>query len=142
MANEVPVGAVAVRGLAELSRDMKRMGADLSDDLRDELRRVAEPISGRAEELAVAHYGESAGGSEITHLKPGARWSKMRVGVSGKLIYVAPKEHGKKVGAQKRRPFGLFLLEQAMDPALEEWAPRIVPRVEKMLDNLADLHGL
>lgn len=141
MAGDIPVGAVAVRGLADLTRDLKRMAAtDLSEDLRDELRQVAVPIAGRAETLAVAHYGETGSG-EITHLKPGGRWAKMRIGVTKNLVYVAPKEHGKKVGDQKRPAFGLFLLEKAMEPALEEFAPQLAARVERAIDRFSTVNG-
>jgi hypothetical protein len=125
-------GAVAVRGLSDLTRDLKRMAAtDLSTDLRDELRKVAEPIAYRAEQLAV---------SEISHMGTSS-WRKMRIGVTSKVVYIAPRQHGKKVGAQKRPAFGLYLYEQAMEPALDEFAPLLNARVEKAIDNFALVNG-
>lgn len=124
----MPVGAVKVRGLRELQRDLKLMSADVSKDLRKELRLVADPVRSLAAEKA-------AGG--ISHI--GARWPRMRVGVTGRVVYVAPSTR-RSVGSPRPNLGGL-LMDKAMQPALDELSGEIVQRVEHMLDSLGTSHG-
>jgi hypothetical protein len=64
----------------------------------------------------------------------------MRVGVTQRLVYVAPRERGvKSRGPDPRgRPkFATLMEARAMDPALERNEPMIERQVEALFDDLA-----
>lgn len=121
-------GEVRIRGLAELQRDLKRISKDLGKELKDELRVVAEPVRMGAERLAVQN---------ISHI--GSAWSGMRIGMTARTVYVAPKRRRR--GGSPRPNLGGLLMDRAMQPALDENEDKIVARVEFMLDRLGDTHG-
>ena len=78
-------GAVKVHGLRDLNRTFKKMGKEVQKETRAELRAVGEPVRAAAEHLAV---------SRISHV--GDRWSQMRLGVTTRLVYVAPKARSRR----------------------------------------------
>lgn len=120
---------VTVRGLRELEILLATEGPKAKRELNKRLRLVAEPIRADAESLAA---------TTITRIGP--KWSRMRVGVTRTLVYVAPRERGVKGRGPdpRRRPKFADLMEQrAMDPALERNKAQIVRRVEDLFDGLA-----
>lgn len=120
--------ALAVRGLKELTRTFSRAPSDVKRAYRAELRTVGEPVRFTAEQLAV---------STIRRMTPA--WSKMRTGVTTRLVYVAPRERGLKGrgDAPGRRPkFGTLLMDRAMQPALDRNRPRVETDFDQMLDRL------
>lgn len=122
--------AVTVRGLRELEITFQALGKEAKRALNAELRNVAEPIRSDAQSLAA---------SGIPRIGP--KWSRMRVGVTRTLVYVAPREKGVRGrGADPgRRPkFADLLLDRAMDPALEKNKPRIEGAVEDLFERLAN----
>ncbi len=121
-------GTVRVHGLRELNKTFKHMGKEVQKETRNELREVGEPVRKAAEQLAAV---------EIRNI--GDNWSKMRVGVTQKLVYVAPKARSRS-GSPRPNLAGL-LLQRAMLPALERNEPQVVAGLEKMLDRLADRNG-
>lgn len=114
---------VRIKGLRELNAAFKKADADTRREFKETLIKVAEPVRIRAESLAV---------SNITNV--GTEWSKMRIGATMKSVYIAPQKKGRKTGPQKRPNLGTRLVEDAMEPALEEMAEVIMSRVEDMLD--------
>lgn len=128
--NHGSVAAVNVLGLRELELAFAQAGKRANRELRAELRKIAEPIRADAENLAA---------SAITRIGP--NWSKMRVGVTRTLVYVAPKERGVKTKGPdpRRRPkFADLMLERAMDPALEKNKGRIEHDVADLFQRLAN----
>lgn len=120
--------ALAVRGLKELTRTFSKAPTDVKRAYRTELRSVGEPVRLEAESLAVS-----------TIRKVGPDWSKMRTGVTTRLVYVAPRQRGVKGrGNQRlRRPkFGTLLMDRAMQPALDRNRHRIEGDFDQMLDRL------
>jgi hypothetical protein len=98
--------------------------------VRAGLRQVAEPVQRGAEELARANIS-----------KIGPRWSKMRVGVTRDLVYVAPRQRGTRGGGAnpRRRPnLAPLLMDRAMQPALDQHAGEIEARFEELLDRISD----
>lgn len=116
---------VRVRGLREMQRAFAKADKTLSRELRDALREVAEPVRAEAEQLAV---------QRIRNV--GMDWSRMRVGVSRTLVYVAPKQRGVKSKADRRRRrpnFADLLMDMAMVPALQNNVRLIERRMDDML---------
>lgn len=121
-------GTVRVRGLRELSRAFARAEGDLKRDLRDRLKDAAEPVREDAEELA---------SSRIRNIGP--RWQRMRVGVTQRLVYVAPRERGvtARGSFSRRRPnLAPLLMDQAMQPALDRNRDTVIRGIEDMLDDI------
>ena len=117
-----------MRGLRELNRAFNLTGKDLKKELRDEIKAVGEPVRQLAEAKAV---------SEIRNV--GVRWSGMRLGVTTKVGYVAPK--ARRRGGSPRPKFGTLLMERAMLPALAQSEPMTIRRFDAMIDRLADKAG-
>jgi hypothetical protein len=125
--------AVRVVGLAELTRAFGRADKTVRDDLNDALAEAAAPVRTDARSLA---------GTQISHMRPGAPWTAMRIGVSRTVAYVAPVERGIKGrgGQQRRRPrFGDLLMGLAMEPALERNVDEVQRRMDGLLDEVANV---
>ena len=122
---------VEVRGFHQLQAALAKADKQTRLGVRAGLRQVAKPVQDGAEQLAR---------SEIR--KVGPRWSKMRVGITRDLVYVAPRQRGVKnrnpTDPRRRPKFGTLLMEKAMEPALEAHAGEIEGRFEEMLDRIAD----
>ena len=116
--------AVHVKGLRDLSAAFAAAGKQTKRELNDELRNIAEPIRSDAERLA-----------ESTISSIGPKWSKMRVGVTRRLVYVAPKQRGLRTrGASGARPnLAGLLARRVMEPALDLNAPDLERATERML---------
>lgn len=124
-------GAVAfleIEGLGELQRALSRIDKTLARDLKAEFRAAANPVAVMAEGLAR---------EQIRRMT--IPWSRMRVGVTSDLVYIAPRLHGVKTHDDpKNRPnlVGL-LLNRAMEPALAANARNITVAAERALEHVA-----
>lgn len=116
-----------VHGLRELQRDLKRMGGELPVWLKARLRDIAEPIAEGAERRSVA----------VDEPRVGRGWEKARVGVTMREVYVVPEKRGVKSKtdlAGRRRPkFGVLLMREAYEPALDAEKGQIVPKLDLAL---------
>ncbi len=128
-------GAIRVKGLTELNRALKHADKETRLGIRKVERQVAEPVRVDAQELAVR---------EISHI--GVPWSRMRIGITQKVVYVAPAQRGSKARratvTQARRKadkkFATRLIREAMEPALEKNRAAIERNFEAALDDMAD----
>ena len=125
---------VIVKGYTELQRALARGQRDLRLGVRRELRNVAEPVKIEAQQLAterIARIGPMRSNS----------WARMRVGITRKAVYVAPKQRGRASRANRRlrRPnLARLLMHRALEPALQRNATRVRERFELMLDRLGN----
>lgn len=119
-------GYLVVENLANLQRALAKADKGVRLGLRKGLREVAEPVRRDAEALAAGSIP-----------RIGAKWPRMRVGVTRNLIYVAPRQRGTKEKSRKRPNLAGLLLDRAMDPALERNKGRIEGDVEALLDKVA-----
>lgn len=123
--------AIKVRNLAETRRAFAKADRELDKEMRLALREVVEPIREDAESLAESGV--------IDKLSDDDAWSRMRVGTTKKLVYVAPRERGRASRqnvAIRRSNFAELLMDRAMQPALDENEPRVVEGVERVLDTV------
>lgn len=98
--------------------------------IRATFREVAKPVQRTSEALAR---------EKIPRI--GERWPQMRVGVTRKLVYVAPKQKGVRTRGPnpRRRPnLANLLMERAMEPALQRHEALIVAATDRALDVIAD----
>jgi hypothetical protein len=116
---------IRVEGLRELQRAFKAADKTLQKDLRSGLRAAAEPVRASAESLAV---------EKIARI--GVPWSRMRVGVTQRDVYVAPKQRGQKGRDQRLRRPNLFdlLMGRALQPALDQNIAKVERQLERLLD--------
>lgn len=127
--------ALAVRGMADLTRTFSHAPADVKREYRKELRTFANPVKVTAESLAV---------SEIRRMFDSPQWAKMRVGITQKLVYVAPRQRGVKSrgrGTLKRPNLGNLLADRVLEPSLEQNRGRIEHDFEVMTDRLVARWG-
>jgi hypothetical protein len=119
---------IAVRGLRDLTRAFAAADKTLQRDLRTRLRDAAEPVRADAQASAVR---------EIRNVHDGDSWSRMRVGVTQRLVYVAPRERGSRgFSPKRRRKFGDLLMDRAMAPALERNRDEVLRELDDMLGNV------
>lgn len=127
----MPVPAVQVKGLRELQRAFALADRATRKELRAALALAAEPIARDAEELARANIR-----------RIGEKWPQMRIGVTQKLIYVAPKQRGrltKRNPARYRRPNLFDLLFGLMERSLDENIDGVEASVGRALDRVGDV---
>jgi hypothetical protein len=66
----------------------------------------------------------------------GVPWSRMRVGVTQRDVYVAPRQRGQKGRDQRLRRPNLFdlLMGRALQPALDQNIAKVERQLERLLD--------
>lgn len=115
-----------VHGYNELQRAFALADPALQKRLRATLVDAGSPVKSTAEQLAT---------TEIRHV--GSEWSRMRVGVTRQVVYVAPARRGTREARRKRPNFGTLLMLRSLEPALAQNEGQTLVRVERMLDELA-----
>jgi hypothetical protein len=121
-------GLVRVQGLHELQAALAKADRQTRLGVRAGLRQVAEPVQRGAEDLAQANIH-----------RIGSRWSRMRVGITRDLVYVAPRQRGSRGRRPSSRPnLAPLLMDRAMQPALDQHAGEIEARFAELLDRIAD----
>lgn len=120
--------AVIVEGLTQLQRAFKAADVSVQRELRKALRLAAEPVRADAERLAVAGIP-----------RIGTPWSRMRIGVTNKEVYLAPRERGQKGRDQRLRRPNLrgLLLGRSMEPALAQNHQAVIAGVDAALATVA-----
>lgn len=121
----MPVGQVEVHGLRELQNAFRQVSTDLAKDLRTDLSKIGKPVADRAEQLATR---------DISNIGP--VWSLMRVGVTLRTVYVAPRARRKQ--GSPRRNLGGLLMNRALQPALDESTEEIVHSLDDLLGRVTD----
>src|SRR4029077_1418950 len=124
---------VVVRGLANINAGFKNTHRDIRAGWRLEQRHIAEPVASDTERLALL---------SIRHMPASPQWSRMRIGITRSMVYVAPRQRGVRWNSrspgsrfQARRPnLGDLLMDRAMQPALERHETQIVQEVRQLLD--------
>ncbi len=125
-------GTVIVRGFEDLQKSIALSGPAVKKAMNDGLIAGAEPV--RA--LAGLYARREISGMKRARLKP-PPWSIMRVGVTTKVVYVAPVARGIKGDPfnPRRRP-NLFqlIMDKAFEPASIQGEPLVALAVEQLLD--------
>lgn len=120
-----------VQGLANLQRALKHAERDVRLGIRKELRQVVEPIRRDAQTLT---------GVRIRRMHLSPEWTRMRVGVTQKFIYVAPRQKGVRRRGEhplKRPNLAELMMSRAMEPALYHNQPDVLRAFEGMLATMA-----
>src|SRR5215471_13089965 len=124
---------IYVTGLRELSAAFSKLERETRLGLRAEERAIAEPVRRDAEALAP---------ERLTRI---GRWAKMRTGITQSVVYVAPREHGRRGRGfrteRQRRSDQIFagrLMDWAMEPALHRHEAEIERQIEQVLDHATD----
>lgn len=122
----MPFDAVRVEGLADLERGLRELSRDLKLGLNRDLVEAAQPARALAESLAVEKISGLA--------RSKVPWQEMRLGTTGPLVYMAPKQRGTKHPLHQRPNFGALLVAKAMEPALAATEPQIAAAAQRAVD--------
>lgn len=121
------MAGLVMHGYTQLKVLAKAAGPEVQKDLDKRLRELAEPVRASAESLAVANIP-----------RIGLSWSRMRVGVTRKATYVAPKQRGQRRRGPLSRPNLADLLEdRSMTPALRQHEAGLEAGAESVLYGFA-----
>jgi len=125
---------IVFSGFRELNLAYKFAERDVRLRWRANLRQVAEPVRQDAERLAV---------SSIRRMPGSPKWARMRVGVTQRVVYIAPRQKGTHGRGRLRRPnLADLLLDRAMEPALERNEEEMFRNLERLMDTIAaDFNG-
>lgn len=121
---------VRVKGFRELQRAFKQSPKDLRRESQKSLRDIGRIVADDAERFA---------DSRIRNI--GGAWSQMRVGVTQRLVYVAPKQRGTRNTTAMRPNLAPLLMDRAMQPALDENRDEVDREFGHMLDRVVDRWG-
>lgn len=113
---------IVVSGLSDLQKAWRVADAETAKEFRSALREAAEPVRKDAARLA-----------RISIPRNTPAWSAMRVGVTQKSVYVAPKHRGTRNRVLRRPKFAGLLLNRSMIPALNINARQVEDKVEDAL---------
>lgn len=114
---------LTVRGLRDLQKAWAVADKETSKELRSALRDAAEPVKTDAQTLAATSIKRPKTG--------GPDWSRMRVGVTRKSVYVAPKQRSTRNKSMRREKWADRIAFRAMQPALD----RNIHQVEAKVDD-------
>lgn len=125
-----PPRGFKVRGFTDLQRALKNADRDVRLGVKREMRDAAEPVKRDAETLTA---------TRIRRMSRSPQWSRMRVGVTQRVVYVAPKQRGLGRGDHpaKRPKLSGLMLTRAMEPALRQNESQIRRDFEQMLNDMA-----
>jgi hypothetical protein len=123
--------AIRVENYKAVLQAFGRAEKTLERDFRAELRRAVEPIRSTAELLA--------GSGAIRNLRAGDPWTKVRTGVTRSVVYIAPRERGRRstragVGRPNLKP---LILDRAYEPALDRHRNDVIKGMNDLLGNVA-----
>lgn len=115
---------VRVRGLRALQRDFRRISKDLSKEVREGLRKAADPVRQEATALFAPVNADSASGYRIVVRQRGVALEQSRRRTTG-----------------ARPDYARLQFARAMAPAVESKENEVVKGLEDALDDLARGYG-
>lgn len=130
-------GTLRVEGLAELQRHFAVIDKELSGDLRDGLRKAAEPVRLQAESLTAPVIG-SVGSTRAGRRR--VPWHLMRVGVTRAGVYMVPRQRGSRDQRRRRRSYRTTVLP-LMLAALHRNEGRVRREAERAINRSIDKWG-
>lgn len=98
-------------------------------EVRIALAKAGEPVRSAAEQLALV---------EIRNI--GDQWSKMRLGITPKMVYIAPAARRRRRGSPRPK-LAPLLLEKAMWPAAARHQPEVFAAIGRAIDDLGREEG-
>lgn len=120
-----------LEGQRELLRAFNKTEKETKTGVRAVMAGIAQPVADTIEQNAK---------QDISRI--GEKWPVMRIGVTQKLIYLAPKERSRLARRNPRRyvrrEFSEMFATRAIDPAEERHAPGYEAAVSRALDIVCD----
>lgn len=129
-AGNISGNTIYVKGFENVTRSYARVGKAASRNLNKRLKEAAEPVREAAQEL---------GPSRVRNLDFGDDWSRVRLGATKRVVYIAPVERGRNKNPKRRRPnFKDLMLERAYEPALAMNRSEVVDRLGRIFDDIQE----
>ncbi len=116
---------LVVGGLSDLQKAWKVADRETGKELRKALRDAAEPVRSDAQALAAFRIPKNT-----------PPWEAMRVGVTQKSVYVAPRHRGTRKRSLSRPRFADLLAGRAMQPALDRNIHKVEAKVDDALTTI------
>jgi hypothetical protein len=131
----MPDETLRVEGMTGMLRAFNRIDKRLAKDVKKQLALAAVPVQLGAQQRAVTQIS----GLRRENPMGTAKWAFMRIGVTSKVVYVAPQQRGRQSRRNtrlKRPNMAGLLLERAMLPALRANTSQVVARLDRVLGEL------
>jgi hypothetical protein len=122
------VTSLRVKGDKELERAFLELRREVLTELRPAMRKIGEGVRTLAEQKA---------GADIANI--GSQWGRMRIGVTTRMFYVAPRSRNH--GGSKRPNLAGLLMQKAMVPAADEKRTEMVAAVDALVKVSAHRNG-
>jgi len=116
----MPYTGMRIKGAAELERAFLQLRKEVLSELRPALREIAEVVRDDATFPAQ---------DQIRNIGP--VWSQMRIGVTLRAVYVAPK--ARRRGGSPRPNLGGLLMDRALQPALDRNVENVMHRLDEVV---------
>lgn len=116
---------LVVKGLADMQKAWTVADRETSKELRAALRESARPVQQDAQALALH-----------TIRRMTVPWSRMKIGVTRRSVYVAPKQRETRIKTRKRPKFADLLAARAMQPALDKNILKVQANVDDALQTV------
>lgn len=113
-----------VTGLRAVTRALRQVDKALGKQLRDDLKKAAEPVAESARSKLARYRGASLG--------------TVRPGATGAAVFV--QQYARKVTG-RRGDFGALQMRNAFIPALAEREPSVVRQIEDAIDSYVNSAG-
>lgn len=113
---------LVVDGLSDLQKAWAVADRETSKELRQAFRDAAEPVRSDAQALALHTIDNMT-----------VAWSRMKIGVTRRSVYVAPKSRDTRIKSRKRPKLADLMAARAMQPALNRNIHRVESQVEQAL---------
>ncbi len=124
-------GAVIVTGLDDIQRKLAASGPAVNKAMSLGLRQGAEPVAKIAEVYSNTRISGMRRGNPRTR----PAWAVTRIGVTRHLVYIVPKERGRRFRGQASpwRNLVPLMMTESFEPALEAGRPIVEERVLTLL---------
>lgn len=113
---------LVVNGLSDLQKAWAVADKETSRELRAALRDAAKPVQSDAQALAMHTIDNMT-----------LPWSRMKIGVTRRSVYVAPGHRETRVKSRKRPKLADLLAVRAMQPALDRNIRKVEGEVDRAL---------
>lgn len=113
---------LVLKGYTDLQKAWAVADKETSKELRAALRDAAEPVQADAQALAFHTIDNMT-----------LSWSRMKIGVTRRSVYVAPKQRETRVKSRKRPKLADLLAARAMQPALNRNIHKVEAQVDQAL---------
>lgn len=126
--------SISIKGYQNVIRSYAKVGKAASKNMRKRLRDAGEPVRAKAQELGPRNIRNLRASPTPTGRSD---WAAVRLGVTQRFVYIAPRERGRTRNEHKRRPnFKGLEIGKAYEPALAIERDEVIDRFGGIFDDI------